>query len=221
LIETEEGLFMTNVGKVIDDLRKESPDFDSATAEIELVRGVGDTLQQMREQAGLTQEALATRLGISASRVSQLESGTLRDAPSLKMLARFAYECGQKIELGYGAALPGRAEVAGLFGVITKGFAQISQQIAQATLKSGMPTQSIVGRQFAGAHRVGLNERTINALTANVARAAYVALIDAGMNVASADDIQIDVRGAGNENEITAIEAKHDLQMTVTVPFGS
>lgn len=211
---------MTNVAKVIDDLRQKSPDFDAATAEIELVRKVGDTLQQMREEARLTQEELAKRLGISASRVSQLESGTLRDAPNLKTLARFAYECGQKIEFGYGAAQPGRAELGGLLGILTKGFAQISQQIAQATTKSSLPTRAVVGPQFAGAHGVRLNKGTINALTADVARATYVTLTAAGVNVASADDIQVDVKETGTRAKVTEMQAENDFQMTVTVPFS-
>jgi transcriptional regulator with XRE-family HTH domain len=217
LIEVQEELDMTNtnVANVINDLRQKNPDFDLATAEIELVRKVGDTLQKMREEAGLTQEALAKRLGISASRVSQLESGTLRDAPNLKTLARFAHECGQKIEFGYGAASP-----AGLYDVVAMGFVKIAEQIAQAAPKWGTPAQvSAGGGITVGANDLIINAGTIDALTMDVAHATYCTLKAAGMKIAGANDVHVYVKGTGIQDGAKMINSGNDLQMTVTVPF--
>jgi ribosome-binding protein aMBF1 (putative translation factor) len=61
---------------------------------VDLVRQVGDTLARMRERAGLSQTELAERLGMTPARVWQLESGTLRHAPSLEDIARWARACG-------------------------------------------------------------------------------------------------------------------------------
>jgi transcriptional regulator with XRE-family HTH domain len=96
-IGNKEANFMTNTDKMIADLRQAKPEFDDAYAIVEMVRKVGDMLERMRQRKNWSQSDLAERLGISAGRVSQLESGTLRDAPSLKMLARFAKACGETI----------------------------------------------------------------------------------------------------------------------------
>lgn len=73
--------------------------YDEAFAIVEFVRAAGDMLAQMRERAGLSQTALAQRLGMTPGRVWQLESGTLRNAPSLKSIARWARACGESLEI--------------------------------------------------------------------------------------------------------------------------
>jgi transcriptional regulator with XRE-family HTH domain len=66
---------------------------------VDLVRQAGDMLARMRERAGLSQTELAERLGMTPGRVWQLESGTLRHAPSLKNVARWARVCGESVHL--------------------------------------------------------------------------------------------------------------------------
>ena len=89
---------MADVRKLISEV-EDDREFAQAAAVVGLVREVGDMLTRMRVRAKLTQVQLAERLDISAGRVSQLESGMLRHAPSLKTIAQFATACGEKVEL--------------------------------------------------------------------------------------------------------------------------
>lgn len=52
------------------------------------LRSVGTVLRMYRNQAGLSQEKLATRLGVSVNYVSVLETG--KQYPSIGTLIRFA-----------------------------------------------------------------------------------------------------------------------------------
>jgi transcriptional regulator with XRE-family HTH domain len=104
---------MADVKELLGEVQSD-PDYAQALAVVELVREVGDMLAQMRTRAGLTQAELAERLDISAGRVSQLESGTLRNAPSLKTIAQFATACGEAVKLSTarGGASQATAEAA-------------------------------------------------------------------------------------------------------------
>lgn len=88
----------SGIERLIADLRRD-PEYDKAVAVVALVREAGDLLQQMRERAGLRQTDLAKCLEITPGRVSQLESGTLRHAPSLRTLALWAHACGAELTL--------------------------------------------------------------------------------------------------------------------------
>jgi transcriptional regulator with XRE-family HTH domain len=103
---------MADVKKLIAEIADDR-EFAQAAAVVDLVREVGDMLQRMRTRAGLTQVQLAERLDISAGRVSQLESGMLRHAPSLKTIAQFATACGETVEMASSKekAMPLRAAV--------------------------------------------------------------------------------------------------------------
>jgi formyl-CoA transferase len=90
---------MSNTDTLIDDLQRDKPEFEQAQAVIEIVREVGDMLQRMRERKDWSQAKLAECLGITPGRVSQLESGTLRNSPSLKMLAQVASACGETLKI--------------------------------------------------------------------------------------------------------------------------
>lgn len=90
---------MADINKLIEEAKKVHPNFAEAEAVVKLSHRTGDALEAMRERAGLSQAELGKKLGISAARVSQLETGLLRHAISLKMLARFAYACGESVEL--------------------------------------------------------------------------------------------------------------------------
>lgn len=90
---------MTDVKALLGDLRKSDAKFEEAQTVVDLVRASGDMLERMRERKGWSQTELAERLGVTTARISQLESGTLRNAPSLKMMARVAHACGETIKL--------------------------------------------------------------------------------------------------------------------------
>lgn len=55
-------------------------------------------VRSARQQAGLTQQALAKRLGVSQSRVAELETAS-RQGPTLGMLNRVAAACGRRLRL--------------------------------------------------------------------------------------------------------------------------
>ena len=90
---------MIDTKSLIQNLRRTRPEFDEAHAVVELVRNTGDMLQRMRERKGLSQIEVAAKLGVTPGRVSQLESGTIRNAPSLKTLAQFAKACDDTIDV--------------------------------------------------------------------------------------------------------------------------
>lgn len=102
---------MTDVRALLGELRTNDPKFDEAQSVINLVRNAGDMLERMRERKKWSQTELAEHLGITTGRVSQLESGTLRNAPSLKMLARFAHACGETVNLVASAEAATQADV--------------------------------------------------------------------------------------------------------------
>jgi uncharacterized protein (TIGR02271 family) len=66
-------------------------------------------IRQMREAAGLSQEALANRLGTSQSHLSALENGTGRQGPTFLMLSRIAEASGQKLQISAKASPLGAA----------------------------------------------------------------------------------------------------------------
>lgn len=90
---------MIDTKSLIQDLRRTRPEFDEAHAVVDLIRNTGDMLQRMRERKGLSQIDVAAKLGVTPGRVSQLESGTVRNAPSLKTLAQFARACDDTIDV--------------------------------------------------------------------------------------------------------------------------
>lgn len=68
-------------------------EYDKLAGEFELI----DKLITMRSQAGLTQEALATRLGTRKGNISRLERG--RGNPSWTTLNNYAAACGFLVRL--------------------------------------------------------------------------------------------------------------------------
>mgnify|MGYP000418686603 CR=1 FL=1 len=56
--------------------------------EVAVMRGIGETIRQLREELGLSQRALARKAGISSQYLSDIEIG--RTSPSLKSLEKIA-----------------------------------------------------------------------------------------------------------------------------------
>lgn len=105
---------MTDARKFIQELRETKPGFKEAQEVVDAVRNVSSMLRRMRDRKGFTQADLAKRLGLSPGRVSQLESGTLRDAPSLQTLMRFAQACGETIAIVPSGERPQAAKLTGM-----------------------------------------------------------------------------------------------------------
>ena len=64
---------------------------------VRLTEGQRQRLRRDRERAGLTQTALAERLGVTSQHVNMIESG--KKAASLDVLQRFAWELGLEISV--------------------------------------------------------------------------------------------------------------------------
>jgi DNA-binding XRE family transcriptional regulator len=72
--------------------------FEAAYQALAIEYAVASEMLTARARAGLTQEAVATRMGTSKSAVSRLESAG-KHAPSLTSLKRYAEAVGCKIEI--------------------------------------------------------------------------------------------------------------------------
>jgi DNA-binding XRE family transcriptional regulator len=72
--------------------------FEAAYQALAIEYAVASEMLAARARAGLTQEAVATRMGTSKSAVSRLESAG-KHAPSLASLKRYAEAVGCKIEI--------------------------------------------------------------------------------------------------------------------------
>ncbi len=82
-------------------LLPEGDETDQAIAVFELADDVAAQLRGLRKRAGLNQTQLAEKLGVTQSRISQLESGLVDHAPSLEMIARFATACGARPTMSF------------------------------------------------------------------------------------------------------------------------
>ena len=75
--------------------------FDEAYEALELEYALAHEMLAARTRAGLTQEAVASRMGTTKSAISRLESAAGKHAPSVASLKRYAEAvgCTLKIEL--------------------------------------------------------------------------------------------------------------------------
>lgn len=76
----------------------QKPGFKEAYDALALEYSVVDQLLKARARAGLSQDAVAARMGTSKSAVSRLESAR-RHAPSLSTLRRYAKAVGYEIQV--------------------------------------------------------------------------------------------------------------------------
>ena len=72
--------------------------FQAAYDALAVEYAIADQMLAARSRAGLTQEAVATRMGTSKSTVSRLESAG-KHVPSLSSIKRYAEAVGCKIEI--------------------------------------------------------------------------------------------------------------------------
>jgi transcriptional regulator with XRE-family HTH domain len=80
-------------------LAKQRPGFKAAWEALDEEYAALDALLAARQEAGLTQEALAELMGTTKSAISRLESSFRNDrhSPSFATLKRYAHACGKKL----------------------------------------------------------------------------------------------------------------------------
>lgn len=78
---------------------KQRPGFKAAWEALDEEYAALDALLAARQEAGLTQEALAELMGTTKSAISRLESSFRNDrhSPSFATLKRYAHACGKKL----------------------------------------------------------------------------------------------------------------------------
>ncbi|MCL2463862.1 MAG: helix-turn-helix domain-containing protein [Micrococcales bacterium] len=70
---------------------------DAARSDAELALDIAQVIYDARTAAGMTQTQLATAMGVSQSRVSELEGGGA--VPNLKTLAKVAAAVGRRVHV--------------------------------------------------------------------------------------------------------------------------
>lgn len=78
---------------------KERPGFTEAWDALEEEYAALNALLNARKNAGLTQEALADKMGTTKSAISRLESSLRNDkhSPSFATLKKYAHACGKRL----------------------------------------------------------------------------------------------------------------------------
>jgi len=77
---------------------KQRPGFDEAYESLELEYALASQMLKARTKAGLTQDAVAERMGTTKSAVSRLEAAG-RHAPSLATLKKYAAAVGCELQV--------------------------------------------------------------------------------------------------------------------------
>ena len=80
---------------------RQRPGFSQAWESLEEEYAALDALLEARKSAGLTQEALAARMGTTKSAISRLEASLRNEkhSPSWATLRKYARACGKKLVL--------------------------------------------------------------------------------------------------------------------------
>jgi DNA-binding XRE family transcriptional regulator len=91
------------------ELRRRDPEYAAIEAELAPLEALARILIAYRIEQGLTQEALAQRVGTSKTAICRLESG--QHKPSVETLVKIGRALGQKLVIGFEDA-SGRRDVA-------------------------------------------------------------------------------------------------------------
>ena len=94
--EISDNLFDLDDAELASELGVSAEEIAEEKAVIAFVRAHGDQIKAMREARGWTRVQLAEALDVTSARITQLESGTLRNAVSLKMYAKIAHVLGHE-----------------------------------------------------------------------------------------------------------------------------
>ncbi|UVK42997.1 helix-turn-helix domain-containing protein [Mesorhizobium sp. AR07] len=73
--------------------------YAAALLRVRAARETAALLRDLRKRAGLTQQAIASKLGVSQARISQVESGVLDHLPPLDFIYLFTDACGARLTL--------------------------------------------------------------------------------------------------------------------------
>lgn len=84
----------------IDQLFSETPGWADTLGAAEVAIGVSQAISDLRERHGLTQKALAARVGTTQSVIARLEDADY-EGHSLRMLARIASAVGEKVTIAF------------------------------------------------------------------------------------------------------------------------
>lgn len=76
-----------------------NPEFAAAYTEADAEYQVIEEMIRVRSEAGLTQEALAERMGTTQSAIARLEGG--RVSPSVETLRRYAVAVGKRLRVEF------------------------------------------------------------------------------------------------------------------------
>lgn len=68
-----------------------------ANATVKLGNQVARLLRACRTESGLSQAAMALKLGVSQPRIAQIESGKPGNLPSIEQIADYAFHCRREI----------------------------------------------------------------------------------------------------------------------------
>lgn len=103
-------------------------------------------IRQMRTGAGLSQQELALRLGISQPRVSTMEKGIGPDGPTCGMVRRIAQACGVNWSLEGGLReqqTPGEHNESGRGAMVAGAFGFIAGAVGMALLQTRRPNERV------------------------------------------------------------------------------
>jgi ribosome-binding protein aMBF1 (putative translation factor) len=87
-----------SVAKSVSDLLPQASDLDTYY-DAYAVESAAAFVRTARQEAKLTQEQLAVKLGVNQSRVAELERGRGKQGPTIAVLARVAAACGKRLLL--------------------------------------------------------------------------------------------------------------------------
>lgn len=75
------------------------PRMRRAVQAVEAVDQASELVRRIRKSKGLTQAQLGKKLGVSQARISQIESGSLENSPSIETLSEIAGHCDQRLHV--------------------------------------------------------------------------------------------------------------------------
>jgi ribosome-binding protein aMBF1 (putative translation factor) len=98
-----EAKVVSNMSKKMDELRQRGLQNEGFREGYEARDGLirmGEMLRKAREASGLTQEALAAKIGMKQPAVSRLESGFGPHGPEVDTVMRFVHGCNLELVIG-------------------------------------------------------------------------------------------------------------------------
>ena len=76
---------------------RRDPQMRIAVQTVEAINRAAELVRTLRRSKNLTQKELGTMLGVSQARISQIESGSVENSPSIEVLSDIAGRCGERL----------------------------------------------------------------------------------------------------------------------------